>query len=140
MLDFHTHILPGVDDGSRNVDESMQMLAKMKEQGVSQVVATPHFYADDESVERRIHRNDGCALYRALEAALLADGVEGYAVVVADNCAAPIDNLASAQCAWILLLQKVAVVAPREKADAHTLATIVEALAYLLLNHAAHRR
>ena len=50
MLDFHTHILPGVDDGSRNVDESMQMLARMKEQGVSQVVATPHFYADDESV------------------------------------------------------------------------------------------
>lgn len=58
MLDFHTHILPGVDDGSRNVDESMQMLARMKEQGVSQVVATPHFYADDESVEAFLARRE----------------------------------------------------------------------------------
>ena len=42
MLDFHTHILPGVDDGSRSVDESLQMLERMQVQGIETVVATPH--------------------------------------------------------------------------------------------------
>lgn len=58
MLDFHTHILPGVDDGSRSVDESMQMLERMRENGIKTVVATPHFYANDESVENFLARRD----------------------------------------------------------------------------------
>ncbi len=46
MIDFHTHILPGVDDGSRSVEESLEMLRREAEQGVTHVVATPHFYAN----------------------------------------------------------------------------------------------
>lgn len=49
--DFHTHILPGIDDGSRNADMSVQMLKKEEEQGVERVIATPHFYPSDESLE-----------------------------------------------------------------------------------------
>ena len=44
MIDFHAHILPGIDDGSKSVDESLVMLAMEAEQGVGCVVATPHFY------------------------------------------------------------------------------------------------
>lgn len=44
-VDFHTHVLPGIDDGSQSVAESLQMLRKEAEQGVHTVVATPHFYA-----------------------------------------------------------------------------------------------
>lgn len=58
MLDFHTHILPGVDDGSRSVDESLQMLEHMQVQGIETVVATPHFYANDESVDDFLARRD----------------------------------------------------------------------------------
>ena len=58
MLDFHTHLLPGVDDGSRSVEESLQMLERMRMQGVEQVVATPHFYANDESVEDFLARRN----------------------------------------------------------------------------------
>ena len=50
MIDFHTHILPGMDDGSRSVAESIAMLRAQAEQGVTTVIATPHFYANDESV------------------------------------------------------------------------------------------
>lgn len=50
MTDFHSHILPKMDDGSRSVEESLQMLNALAEQGISRVVATPHFYANDESV------------------------------------------------------------------------------------------
>ena len=43
MIDFHTHILPGIDDGSASVEESVQMLRSLAAQGVDTVVATPHF-------------------------------------------------------------------------------------------------
>lgn len=43
--DVHSHILPGIDDGSRNTEQSLTMLAKEAEQGITHVVATPHFYA-----------------------------------------------------------------------------------------------
>lgn len=48
-VDFHSHILPGVDDGSRSVEESLAMLRMEAEQGVSHVVATPHFYASNDT-------------------------------------------------------------------------------------------
>jgi len=45
MFDFHTHILPAVDDGSGSVEESLAMIETLEKQGVSGIVATPHFYA-----------------------------------------------------------------------------------------------
>ena len=56
MLDFHAHILPGMDDGSKNVEESAGMLEQMHAQGIRCVVATPHFYANDESVDAFLAR------------------------------------------------------------------------------------
>ena len=49
MIDLHTHILPDMDDGSKSVEESGQMLLELKQQGVTTIVATPHFYADREA-------------------------------------------------------------------------------------------
>ena len=56
MIDFHSHILPMLDDGSKSVDESLEMLRMLSEQGVKRVVATPHFYANDESVDDFLKR------------------------------------------------------------------------------------
>ena len=42
--DFHAHVLPCVDDGSKSAEESLRMLAASKAQGVRRIVATPHFY------------------------------------------------------------------------------------------------
>ncbi len=47
MIDIHTHILPELDDGSSNVEESISMLGMLSDQGVDTVVATPHFYIDE---------------------------------------------------------------------------------------------
>lgn len=52
MFDFHTHILPGIDDGSRSVEESLSMLCELKRQGASGIAATPHFYAESSSPEK----------------------------------------------------------------------------------------
>ena len=56
MIDWHCHILPGMDDGSHNVAESISMLNMQVSQGIRTVVATPHFYANDETVEEFLDR------------------------------------------------------------------------------------
>ena len=57
MVDFHTHILPKIDDGSKSTEDSLAMLRTEWEPGVEEVVLTPHFYPqmDDphEFLERR---------------------------------------------------------------------------------------
>ena len=58
MIDWHSHILPGVDDGSRNVEESISILNMQMLQGVKTVVATPHFLANDDSVESFLERRE----------------------------------------------------------------------------------
>lgn len=56
IVDFHSHILPGIDDGSASVSESIAMLQMEMEQGIHQVVATPHFYPRHDSPERFLAR------------------------------------------------------------------------------------
>ena len=56
MVDFHTHILPGVDDGSACVDESLELLAMEAQQEIRQVVLTPHFYPRHDSPDRFLAR------------------------------------------------------------------------------------
>ena len=51
FLDIHTHILPNVDDGAKNMETAIKLLEMLKEQGVTDVVATPHFYPDEDNAE-----------------------------------------------------------------------------------------
>ena len=50
-VDFHSHILPGIDDGSKTVEQSIAMLTMAAEQGIECVVATPHFYPSYDTPE-----------------------------------------------------------------------------------------
>lgn len=56
MVDIHSHILPKMDDGSKSEEESLAMLRMLRDQGVRCVAATPHFYANNESVDDFIER------------------------------------------------------------------------------------
>lgn len=58
MIDFHTHILPGMDDGSRSASESISMLRLEGRQGVRAVVATPHFYAEENTPESFLKKRE----------------------------------------------------------------------------------
>lgn len=53
ILDVHTHILPAVDDGAKDINESLKLLKMLKNQGVTDVVLTPHFTPSIESFEER---------------------------------------------------------------------------------------
>ena len=50
-IDFHTHILPGIDDGAKDIEETKGLLQSLKKQGVSTVVLTPHYYSHKISAE-----------------------------------------------------------------------------------------
>lgn len=71
LVDIHNHLVPGVDDGARDLDEALAALAAMREQGVRRVVTTPHLDADlvrrGEAFERRLATMD--AAWDALRAA-----------------------------------------------------------------------
>ncbi len=58
MIDFHTHVLPGIDDGSRDIHMTRDMLMLEKEQGVDLVVATPHFYAHRTRVDQFLKKRE----------------------------------------------------------------------------------
>lgn len=70
MTDLHTHILPGMDDGARDVSESVALLRMEHEQGVETVVLTPHFYRERENPKHFLQRRQkaGLELSRALSA------------------------------------------------------------------------
>ena len=44
FVDIHSHILPGIDDGAKNVDESKELIEEMKNLGFSKIIGTPHTY------------------------------------------------------------------------------------------------
>lgn len=68
MIDFHSHILPGVDDGSADVGQSLEMLRLEARQGIRHVVATPHFYPRHDTPERFLERRSRA--YRSLAEAM----------------------------------------------------------------------
>ena len=51
LVDLHCHILPGIDDGARDLNISMALLRKEIQDGVAGIVFTPHFHYERISVE-----------------------------------------------------------------------------------------
>ncbi|MDE6636038.1 MAG: histidinol-phosphatase [Lachnospiraceae bacterium] len=51
-VDIHTHIIPGVDDGSKNIEESVRMLEIAYNQGIRTIYATPHYGSGKERYDR----------------------------------------------------------------------------------------
>ena len=53
MIDFHSHILPNIDDGSRNIEESIKLIKEAQQVGFTGIISTSHYlqgyYECDES-------------------------------------------------------------------------------------------
>ena len=58
VIDLHTHVLPKMDDGSKSSEMSLDMLHAMHAQGTDIAVASPHYYARHESIERFLERRE----------------------------------------------------------------------------------
>lgn len=60
MTDIHCHLVPAVDDGSRSLDETRQLIEAMRSIGIQRIITTPHIY-------RRYPHNDSSTLQQELE-------------------------------------------------------------------------
>lgn len=58
MIDYHSHILPHMDDGASRTAESLEMLRESYRQGVGVMVSTSHFYADEEDPKSFVNRRN----------------------------------------------------------------------------------
>ncbi|MEE0944817.1 MAG: CpsB/CapC family capsule biosynthesis tyrosine phosphatase [Clostridia bacterium] len=73
MIDFHSHILPAVDDGADDITTALKMLKRAKRDGIDTVVSTSHAYIGDESdIDRFLERRNSA--YDELQKAMMADG------------------------------------------------------------------
>jgi protein-tyrosine phosphatase len=59
MVDMHSHVLPGIDDGAQTPEESIVLIKKMMELGIKKIIATPHVMVD-------YYRNDKDTIMNAL--------------------------------------------------------------------------
>lgn len=109
MIDFHSHILPKLDDGSKSTDMSLEMLSKSFDYGIDVMVATPHFYIKHNTVDNFISQRS--ASYNALMGKVKAYGTDlpdivlGAEVYYFDSlCALPdIEKLCIADTKYLLL-------------------------------------
>jgi len=68
VVDFHAHILPGVDHGCRDLEEAISQCSLANKAGVDTIVSTPHFYPHKETLAHFLPRRE--AGYRQLCSAL----------------------------------------------------------------------
>ena len=47
MIDFHSHILPNIDDGSRSMEETLNLIQEAKEVGFTKIISTSHYMVND---------------------------------------------------------------------------------------------
>lgn len=58
LTEMHCHILPGIDDGAKDVETSLKMIERLREQGAQKIVLTPHYYSDDISLDDFLRKRD----------------------------------------------------------------------------------
>ncbi len=94
MIDIHTHCLPKIDDGAKDVVQSLEMLAESYRQGVRKIVATPHCIVHkQERIENFLtKRQESVSVLQKHIAEDIPDMLFG-AEVYLDNDIAAYDNI-----------------------------------------------
>ena len=46
FVDIHSHLLPGIDDGAKNLETSISLINKMRSYGIKNIITTPHVLGD----------------------------------------------------------------------------------------------
>lgn len=58
IIDFHSHVLPAIDDGAKSTDMSLAIMEETRRQKVRKMVATPHFYPHKMPLKPFIEKRD----------------------------------------------------------------------------------
>ena len=73
MIDIHSHILPGVDDGARTLTDSVEIIRELAASGVTDIVATPHFVVETNYTAPK---KTNTAILKKLREVLVDEGVD----------------------------------------------------------------
>lgn len=73
LIDLHCHLLPGIDDGAKNLDISIELLQRQQADGVAAVMFTPHFYYERKGIEKFL--KDRQQAYRSIAQAAKERGI-----------------------------------------------------------------
>lgn len=73
FIDIHSHLLPGVDDGAKTIDESLYLLQQAINDGIEYIVLTPHYIKNGEF---RLKREDIIARYQEFKHIVLTEGLD----------------------------------------------------------------
>jgi len=60
QVDIHSHIIPAIDDGSKSIEESIELIKKLKDIGYQKIITTPHIMSD-------AYKNNASNIYAGLE-------------------------------------------------------------------------
>lgn len=52
MIDLHSHVLPGVDDGAQNLEDSLEMIRKAISQGITHLMCTPITTTENTTIQQ----------------------------------------------------------------------------------------
>jgi protein-tyrosine phosphatase len=106
VIDLHCHILPGLDDGSRDLDDSVAMARQAAADGIEAVCATPHIRHDHdvriEELQGRIEELGARLAADGIPVAILPGG-EVAETAVADLTEEELTRVALGSGSWILL-------------------------------------
>lgn len=106
LVETHCHIAPGIDDGARDVETSLAMIERLKQQGAKSIILTPHYYSDTISLDDFLRRRDKAIndLLRALPSGSpkIIPGAEVYISDYLFNNS-NIDELKIANSSYILI-------------------------------------
>ncbi|MEO9570766.1 MAG: CpsB/CapC family capsule biosynthesis tyrosine phosphatase [Polaribacter sp.] len=57
FVDIHSHLLPGIDDGAKDLDNSIELILKMRSYGIKNIITTPHVLGDVYPNSSKIIKN-----------------------------------------------------------------------------------
>ncbi|MBR2753672.1 exopolysaccharide biosynthesis protein [Candidatus Saccharibacteria bacterium] len=72
MIDIHSHILPGVDDGARTLTDSVDLVKELVESGATAIVATPHYVSETRYVSPK---RENLKLFEELKRVISDEGI-----------------------------------------------------------------
>ncbi len=93
MIDIHTHVLPGIDDGSKNVEMTMQMLDEAYTAGFTDIITTSHYIENEYDIPKKTRQE----IINALQEQLNEEGINinlynGAEAFITNNLASLVDE------------------------------------------------
>lgn len=73
MIDMHTHILPGIDDGSSSTAESLEIIRFLMSKGIDTIILTPHYYSYEKTIAKFLEDRENA--YSSLQECLNINNV-----------------------------------------------------------------